>query len=209
MTPGGSQHVCDTGVETDGSAICSASGGSNAGASSLALANYGNVSAFVQGGAYFRGYGASATASSSFSDTLTFFGGTGTGILSILESITRYGTGSLQAGNYDWHPSPTVVTESFTYGTPFVLSLSAYASGNFYGGLGDGGSLLVAKSLESLTVLDAKGNPVAGVTYTDASGHSYTSSNALLVNAPEPGAWVMGAIGFGLLWLAKRKIARP
>ena len=203
--PGVLQHVCDTGSTTGSFASCSAFVSGKAASSSWATASYGSASAYVQGGAYLPGYGASATAFSSFTDTLTFFGGTGAGVLSILESVVSFGTGSLQAGNSDWHPTTILVKESFTFGTPFTLSISAFSAGNFYGGLGDAGSLLVSKSLESLTVLDSNGKPVTGLSYTDVSGHVYSASGATFTNTPEPAAWVLGGIGALLLGIAKLK----
>ena len=208
MGPGLSQHVCDTGSTTGSFASCSALASSKAAASSWATASYGSASAYVQGGAYLPGYGSSATASSSFTETLTFFGGTGTGVLSILESVVSYGTGSLQAGNSDWHPTKVLINESFTFGTPFTLSISAFSAGNFYGGLGDAGSLLVTKSLESLTVLDSNGKPVTSLSYTNTAGQVYLASAATFTNTPEPGAWVLGGIGAILLGIAKLKFAK-
>ena len=209
MAPGTAQHVCDTGMIAAGSAICSVSATDRAEAYSVAAATYGSASAFVQGGGFLEGYGSSATARGSFSDTLTFYGGTGTGVLSILESVVSYGTGSLQFGNWDWHPATSVVKQSFTYGSAVTISLTAFATGNFDGAECDGGSLLVSKILESMTVLGSDGKPVKGLSYTDASGHAYNTSNAAFSSTPEPGAWVLAAIGVGLLCLAKRKLPAP
>lgn len=199
---GGVQHVCDTGTGPVGTAMCSASAGDNAAAASNATATYGSVTAFVQGGAFWIGYGSSATATASFTDTLTFFGGTGTGILSILESVSSHGTGSLDSGNLN-PPAHVTIVRSFTFGAPFDLTLSAVSAGNFTGTDCDGGSLLVQKTIESLSVSGG------GVRYTDASGHIYnTAGTASFVATPEPSAWVLGLSGIGLVWFGKRKPAR-
>ena len=184
---------------------CSASAGVNASASSKATASFGSVSAYVQGGAFWFGNGASATATASFTDTLTFLGGTGTGVVTIWESVFTYGTGSLDFGTLDPQPISTKISRTFTYGTPFLLTLSAVASGSFEGGLGDGGSLLVQKSIDSISISGG------GVTYSDLSGHVYNTLGAAGVTSgvPEPGTWVLALIGLAMVVLAKVKFSGP
>jgi hypothetical protein len=131
---------------------------------------------------------------------LTIFGGVGQGVLDIVESSLTYGTGILQNGSPGVVPVTSTLTQNFTYGTPFTISLSASASGLFDGITGDGGSLLIERNLQSMRV-DGAGL----LTYTDQSGHVYSIEDATFKATPEPGAWVLLAIGLGLLVLARRK----
>ena len=198
---GGAQRVCDTGAMNGGRAACLVTVGSNAAASAVGTASYGAVSAFVSGGAARPGYDSAATATASFTDSFTFFGGTGVGVVTIVESVLRTGTGSLDFGALERVPEHIKVTQTFTFGTPFSLALSAYAAGSFQGGLSDGGSLLVEKRLESLTVA---GN---GIIYQDASGHVYnTGGTAGFTAAPEPSAWMLVLIGIGLVTVARLRL---
>ncbi len=211
MEPGGVLQICDTGTTNQGSAACSTPG-RGAGASATAAASYGVVSAYIDGSAYSYGGYSQATAYASFSDRLTFYGGTGVGSLTIFESVLRYGTGSLQFGAASSRAEAVQVTQSFVFGTPFTLALSAVAGSSFLGSYGDGGSLLVQKVVESLAV-----NGGSGVTYTDESGHAYrvegATARALGVltasPTPEPGTWVLALLGVGLLIVAKIRVARP
>ena len=227
LSPAGNHRVCDTGVIAGGTAACSSIAGDYVAAYSRGTAAYGTVSAFIAGGALGPGNNSSATAAAAFTDTLTFFGGTGTGVVSIVESILNAGSGALDFGNLD-PPRNVRITQTFTFGTPFELTLSAIAGAGFLGGYSDQGTLLVQKNIESLTVSAKDFN---AITYSDASGHAYntlgtagftaarqssasghvTLGTAGLTAAavPEPGAWVLGAIGSGLLWIARRKAARP
>ena len=171
---------------------------------SQAVASYGSVSAYIHGGANLYGGGASATAIASFSDTLTFFGGTGTGLVTIWESVLNYGNGSLGFGAYDPHPQSNSTTRTFTFGTPFTIALSAVASSSFIGAYCDGGSLLVQKKIESVSASVTGGQLV---TYSALSGHVYsTLGTAGLMATPEPGTWVPGLIGLGLLAVAKIRL---
>ena len=199
---GGLQHTCDTGSLNQALSVCSASAGDNATASAQASVSFGTVSAFVEGGAYWPGNGASASASATFSDMLTFYGGTGTGTVTIWESVLTYGTGSLDFGSVDPQPTSTKITETFTFGTPFLVTLSAVASGSFNGGLGDGGSLLVQKSIDSISI---SGH---GITYSDSARQVYNTSGAAgVTGAPEPGTWLLALIGLGMVALAKVKFS--
>jgi MYXO-CTERM domain-containing protein len=209
---GDAPQACVTGDLASGMAVCSASFGTKATAFSVATASYGSVSAFIQGGAGSIAYEASATASASFTDTLTIFGGSGKGVLEIVESSLALGAGSLDEGNLSAMPVISTIEEAFTFGTPFSLALSAVSASTFDGSRCDGGSLLIEKSIESLTV-EVSG--LRDVSYTDASGHDYRisvagsgHSSAMLTAAPEPGAWVLGAIGLGLLWVARRRVPK-
>jgi MYXO-CTERM domain-containing protein len=209
---GDATRACVTGNLASGIAICSEAIGTKVSAFSVATASYGSVSAFIQGGAGSIAYEASAAAAASFSDTLTIFGGTGKGVLEIVESSLTLGTGSLDEGNLSARPVISTIDEAFTFGTPFSLALSAVSASTFDGSRCDGGSLLIEKSIESLTV-EVSG--LRDVSYSDASGHDYRisvagsgNSPAMLTAAPEPGAWVLGVIGFGLLWVARRRVPR-
>ena len=201
---GGAQRACDSGAMNGGRAACLVTVGSNAAASAVGSASYGMVSAFVSGGAAWPGYDSSASATASFTDTLTFFGGNGAGVVTIVESVFRAGTGSLDFGALERLPEHVKVVQTFTFGTSFSLALSAYAAGSFDGGLADGGSLLVEKRLELLTVVGS------GIYYNDASGHAYnTGGTAGFTAAPEPSGWVLLAIGIGLVTVARRYVPNP
>lgn len=198
---GGAQRMCDTGAMNGGRAACLVTVGNSAAASAVGTASYGMVSAFVSGGAARPGYDSSAAETASFTDSFTFFGGTGMGVVTIVESVLRAGTGSLDFGALERVPEHVKVTQTFTFGTPFSLALSAYASGSFQGGLFDGGSLLVEKRLQSLTVA---GN---GISYQDASGHVYnTGGTAGFTAAPEPSGWMLLAIGICLVTVVRRHV---
>jgi MYXO-CTERM domain-containing protein len=207
---GGRNLACSTLTLANGAAVCSASVGTAAAAFGSSTASYGAVAAFIQGGAGSPGYEAQASAAGTFSDSLTIFGGVGQGVLEIAESSLMFGTGSLAEGNLSFSPVTSTIAETFTFGTPFSISLSAVASSTFDGSRGDGGSLLIEKSIESLTV-DGLGS--GHLSYSDISGHSYpiigsgagNSEARVIAVAPEPGAWVMGVIGLGLLWVGRRK----
>lgn len=197
---GGAQQSCQTGTLATAAAFCSASVGYWAASNGLATSSYGSVAAYIQGGVATVGYGASAMASAGFSDELTIFGGVGQGVLDMLESSLEYGTGILQNGSPGVVPVTSTFSQTFTYGTPFTISLSASASGLFDGG--DGGSLLVEKTLQSMTVEGARSELL---TYTDQSGHVYSIEDAAFTATPEPGAWTLVAIGLGLLVVGRRK----
>ena len=207
FAPGGAVHLCNTGTLNQSSAFCSTSAEDSARGTAQATASYGSVSAYIQGGSNKYGGGASATAIASFSDTLTFFGGAGTGVVTIWESAVNFGAGSLGFGAYDPHPQSTSITQTFTFGSPFTISLSALASSSFIGAYCDAGSLLAQKSIVSVSAFSPE---VPSISYTDLSGHAYnTLGTAGFTAAPEPGTWVLGLIGLGLLGVAKVRLPGP
>lgn len=188
---GSDTNICDTGVTSLSMAICSAAASEVTFASSYATVSYGNVSAFIQGSSFGRGSGASASASATFTDTFTINGGTGLGVLTIHESVWRFGSGSLFAGSTGVNPVPVSITENFLYGVPFTVTLTALASSSFIGSYCDGGSLLVQARLDSVTFKDGTG----------------AARNVMTASTPEPSTWVLALIGAGLL-LVSRKLAR-
>ena len=200
--PGSSQRACDTGFSSQGLAVCSSTVGNTAAAFAQSTVDFNTVSAYVYGGAFWYGSGASATANATFTQTYTVYGGTGLGTLTILESTIRQGTGSLASGTTGSTPMTSKLVENFIYGTPFTVTLSAFASGNFIGAYCDGGSLLVQKSIDSMT-------------YTDGSGvaHNVAPSTAAsaqtLSPTPEPAGWVLALLGLGLVLVARTKLTRP
>lgn len=202
--PGGPLQICDTGTVNHGSAECTMAAGQAISVTASATAGHGAVSAFIEGGAYQYAGGASATAIAMFSDSLTFWGGTGAGVVTITESVMNFGTGSLQMGAADPHARKVQITQAFSYGTPFTLTLLAVSSSSFIGSYGDGGSLLVSRVVESLRTSGV------GISYTSKGGYAYNTVGSLaFIATPEPGTWVMGLLGIGLVVLAKIRWARP
>jgi MYXO-CTERM domain-containing protein len=199
--PGASQHICNTGIVSGGLATCSATENNNNTIYAQGTASVGSVSAYVLGRVTSRGFSGAAVASATFTETMTIFGGTGTGVLAITEAILNYGTGSLDYGFSDPHAYLQTFDQTFTFGTPFTFALSATSAGTFLGSYADAGTLLVSKTITSMSVL---GGP-SGLTYADGSGASYTIDAAHVSAAPEPAAWGLGLIGLGLLWIGSRR----
>lgn len=198
--PGSNQRACDTGFTNQGLAVCSSSApGNTASAFSASTVDFNTVSAYVYGGAFWSGSGASATANATFTQTYTVFGGTGLGTFTILESTIRQGTGSLASGTTGSARVTTKFVENFIYGTPFTVTLSAFASGNFIGAYCDGGSLMVRKTIDSITFTDRSG-VISNVTPSAAA--------QTLSPTPEPAGWVLALLGAGLVLVARAKLPR-
>lgn len=200
---------------------CTASVGTSVSGTTQATAGYGSVTASIQGGAYAYGGSVSVTSSATFTDTLTIFGGSGTGTLTLNEFLTTMGTGTLQT-SLNSGAQPVTVSLIFAYGVPFTISLTAQASNSFLGAYGDAGSLSVTRGLSSLSVSDATGKAVSGLTWSDTSGYGYTfasgtvqqpaamplrSANNVL-STPEPSTWVLGVLGLALLVLSRVEFRR-
>jgi len=85
---GYAQHACDTGSsEWRVGPVFRPPQGVNTQASGSATAAYGMVSAFVWGGAIGPASLSSSSAMAEFTDTLTFLGGSGKGVLTIVEAV--------------------------------------------------------------------------------------------------------------------------
>ena len=194
--PGGISDSCDTSLP--GSSSCTAAVGRTAAALSESVAGNGFVSAYIQGGAVWIGSNAFASSWASVTQTYMPIGGTGVGVATIWESELRYGTGSLSSFAPEPRPVSVQISESFVYGQPFTLTLSAFASSSFIGAYGDGGSLLVEKRLESISF--------AGIPGLLAPQTSIGTSVGIN-SAPEPATWVLGLIGLGLIGFAKSKVS--
>ena len=121
------------------------------------------------------------------------------GYVTILESTIRQGTGSLASGTTGSAAVTTKFVENFIYGTPFTITLSAFASGNFIGAYCDGGSLLVRKTIDSISFTDQ-----AGVIRNVAP----SAAAQTLSPTPEPAGWVLALLGVGLVIVARAKLPR-
>lgn len=179
--------------------MCGSAASDSSIATAVATVDFRLVSALIQGGALGRSSGSSAAASAIFTESLTLFGGTGRGTLTISESDWTVGTGSLSSFSSGFSPIHRTYSESFVFGTPFTVTLSAYAASSFIGTYCDGGSLLVQKQIESLTYVDS-----TGVRQSAMGGAA----------APEPSTWVLAGIGVLLVFVAKSRViggraARP
>ena len=185
--PGGVLQICDTGLSSQSSSFCTASVNRNSTASSQASVGYRTASAYVEGYAYFRGNDAQASTAATYSETFNFNGGTGTGIATIWETLWSVGTGSLDT--FSAKEQQLQLTQAFTYGTPFTVTLTALASSGFIGSYGDAGSLLVQRRLDSVSVMGGR------------------NASLITSSAPEPATWVLGLIGVGLVLIAKSKLS--
>jgi hypothetical protein len=176
-------------------------------------ADYGG-SVFVDATAYSPYGNFQVEANSGFSDTLTIFGGSGNGYISYLVDGTIIniadfggsgflinGQGLSAMGSENAHFSfhyQTAFAE-FTFGVPFGIGMSAFAStGAGFGGFGEG---LAEANIDGITILDQNQEPFTDYTIESASGATYP--------LPEPSSVVLlGTLAALLGGMSYKKIRR-
>ena len=178
--PGGKLQLCDTSTTAAAFSVCTVSAGSNSRVSAAATVDFRSVSVLIEGGAFLNGNDAQASALATYTELITIKGGSTHGIVTIEESVLRFGTGSLDS----FSTGRTSVTETFIYSAPFLLTLTAATSSSFLGGECEGGSLLIRKQIDSI---------------------SFRETGAQAAVAPEPSTWVLVVIGVGLVVLSRRR----
>lgn len=193
------------------------------GASGSATAEYGALHAYSYANAgvpasdarSFYVADVQSAASASFTDTITIFGGTGSGLLQfgILVNCRDIDEGHASASLFIGAAHQTCMgsyhaydfSAAFTFGVPLSISGSATTSAHDYSpsdpgdGAGDGTATV---RISSLIVLDGSGNRLAGITYDTGSEARYAFENA--VHAPEPGtAWLVLLFLAGSAWVKR------
>ena len=161
-------------------------------ANSIANASAGFVSVELNGGATLYGSFAAATSRASNSGSYLFTDGSGTGTLNYSVALSGFANGNpfepasvlFNGSSYSVLPyaTPTYYsfTRNFTYGQPFLLTLSLEMFSNWDGSRGDGSSRFASARLASMNVVD-----------------NFAVGGAASSAVPEPGTatmWIGGAL---------------
>ena len=112
-------------------------------------------------------------------------------------------SGSVGIGGHGW-PAPVPITTPFASGQsiPILIDMT------FWGQCCNPGAdaLLYAFLLDQIKVFDANGNLVANPHYASASGYAYPVLGGVeSVHMPEPGTWVLAAVGLVALVAVKSR----
>lgn len=157
-----------------GSASCSSADPSGfAAANARAIASQGYVRVELNGGANLYGSTASASSRASNAETYLFTSGSGSGTLRYSVALTGFASGNpfepasvlFNGTSYSVLPNaaPTYYsfTQGFTYGQPFLLTLSVEMASSWDGSRGDGGSRFASAQLVGTQVMGDGGMSAA------------------------------------------------
>lgn len=155
--------------------------------SAFAVSQFGNLYASVAVTAWGLGV-AGGSATSGFEDTLTIFGGSGTG--SLAWSVSSFTTG----------PTPTLnLPASFTFGQPFDIGAAVNVSDYIYG-FEHSDRSTARLSIQLAGVFDSEGRELTGYSWRTDSATDYGFKGTV---APEPRTWWL--VGVALIGIVGRK----